>query len=185
MAFTNITAISVETGSAILAWVWFAFVDVSVALTACKPLWTTAKEIAIGCVTELIYGTCPSILTRISCKKIFYILNSLYLSALSVKTPLICFAVRKSCKEQTYWCSFPLWLWVWCSPHPPSPGHRFWSPSSRHTSSVLYSPPRGYRIQSTGPRNSRSDTVPPWTVAAWVNVIIEQSKLECQGMQQM
>lgn len=112
-------------------------------------------------------------------------LYTLYLSALSVKTPLICFAVRKSCKEQTYWCSFPLWLWVWCSPHPPSPGHRFWSPSSRHTSSVLYSPPRGYRIQSTGPRNSRSDTVPPWTVAAWVNVIIEQSKLECQGMQQM
>lgn len=69
MAFTNITAISVETGSAILAWVRSAFVDVSVALTACKPLWTTAKEIAIGCVTELIYGTCPSILTRISCKK--------------------------------------------------------------------------------------------------------------------
>lgn len=69
MAFTNITAISVETGSAILAWARLAFVNVSVALTACIPLWTTAKEIAIGCVTELIYGTCPSILTRIICKK--------------------------------------------------------------------------------------------------------------------
>lgn len=65
MAFTNITAISVETGSAILAWARLAFVNVSVALTACIPLWTTAKEIAIGCVAELIYGTCSSILTRI------------------------------------------------------------------------------------------------------------------------
>lgn len=65
MAFTNITAISVETGSAILARVRLAFVDVSVALTPCIPLWTTAKEIAIGCVAELIYGTCSSILTRI------------------------------------------------------------------------------------------------------------------------
>lgn len=42
-----------------------ALVDVFLALTACISLWTTAEEIAIGCVTEFIYGASSPILTRI------------------------------------------------------------------------------------------------------------------------
>lgn len=99
MVFINIIVISVEIGFVILVWVWFVFVDVFVILIVCKFFWIIVKEIVIGCVIEFIYGICFFILIRISCKKNFYIFNSLYFLVLSVKIFFICFVVKKSCKE--------------------------------------------------------------------------------------
>lgn len=62
-AFANIAAGSVSASPSRLTRVSVAFVDVNLALTSGKAVWTTTEEVAVRRVAELVHGTRSSIFT--------------------------------------------------------------------------------------------------------------------------